>query len=646
MDALKESANFTRTANGAPTLASTNDAVLDAYYYIDKYASAADIARLLEASWAVDPARTLRVIWYTRSIHNGKGEREAFYRAFAWLYEAHPRTAIANLEQLVLPLCGMKRDGAHGYWKDLLNLVGLAVEGELTTRKEGLEFEFLHRATPRGTHLPKDFDSKAARAEAAARRHADLVNKLADNKFRALYVAVARLFAKALCRDVATLGQIAQASSSFKKGTLSRRISLAGKWAPTPGGSHDRTANLSTAISALLLHDQALPLSDFPATLRSAGVQAVTQNAGLAQVLRSFMQRWVLRPLRAQIACPEPLMSSARWNEINYGRVSAICMQLNTERFFQHDPDRFQDYLISVEKGERTIASATLLPHQLVAAAVEADIQPRGRVEESKYPKLEAAKRDLAKTKSLRAQGQWRKLVQRIRESGRLDNAIAVCDVSGSMGSLEIPEVDQPIHASIALSLLLASLAKPPFNAGFITFSSKPEFVNLDLDRKSLAELVWEMSEADWGSNTNFEAVFLNLLLPLAKERRVPKEEMIKRIFVFSDMQFDEASGQKNWDTNYDAIARAYEEAGYDVPEIVFWDLSMGTQRTVEVEAKRKGVALMNGFTAGLMKVFLGDEKEAEGEEGWVAVKEEFNPVNVMNKALGKWCFDGLIVMD
>ena len=295
---------------------------------------------------------------------------------------------------------------------------------------------------------------------------------------------------------------------------------------------------------------------------------------------------------------------------------------------------------------ESSIASATLLPHQLVAAAIEVGNQLRVRVEEAKYPKLEAAKTKQAEIKSRVAQDQWRTLIERIRKSGRLDNAIAVCDVSGSMGSLETPEVDQPIHASIALSLLLASLAKPPFNAGFITFSSEPEFVNLDLDRKSLAELVREMSRADWGSNTNFEAVFLNLLLPLAKKRCVPKEEMIKRIFVFSDMQFDEASGQKNWDTNYDAIARAYEEAGYDVPEIVFWDLSMGTQRTVEVEAKRKGVALMNGFTAGLMKVFLGDEKEAEGEEGWVAVKEEFNPVNVMNKALGKRCFDGLIVMD
>uniref|UniRef100_D8PPY1 DUF2828 domain-containing protein n=2 Tax=Schizophyllum commune (strain H4-8 / FGSC 9210) TaxID=578458 RepID=D8PPY1_SCHCM len=646
MDALKESANFTRTAKGAPALSSTTDAVLDAFHGIDGHASAAEIARLLAASWAVDPARTLRVIWYTRSIHDGKGEREAFYRAFAWLYEAHPRTAIANLEQLVLPLCGKKHDGAHGYWKDLLNLVCLAVEGELTTRKKDLQFGFLHRFTPRRTRLPKDFDAKAARVEVAQRQHANLVDKLADNKSRALYVAVARLFAKALAKDLAILDQISCAMLSSDKATLSRELSLVGKWAPTPGGSHDRVTNLSTAIAALLLHDQALPPSDFPAAVRSAGAQAAAQHADLAHVLRSFLQRWVLRPLRAQLACPEPLMSAGRWNKINYGRVPGVCMKLNTERFFQHDPDRFQEYLISVETGERKIASATLLPHQLVAAAVAADMQLSERVDKSKYPKLDAARRELAEMKSRVAQVQWRDLVCRMRENGRLDNAIAVCDVSGSMGFVGTSRADQPIYAAIALSLLLASLAKPPFDAGFITFSSEPQFVELDLTRKSLAELVTEMSGADWGYNTNFSAVFLELLLPLAKKHAVPKEEMIKRIFVFSDMQFDEAYGQGDWETNYDAIARAYEDAGYDAPEIVFWDLSMATQRTVEVEATRKGVALMNGFSAGLMKVFLGDEEEAEGEEDWVEVKQEFNPVNVMDKAVGKQSFDGLVVMD
>lgn len=46
---------------------------------------------------------------------------------------------------------------------------------------------------------------------------------------------------------------------------------------------------------------------------------------------------------------------------------------------------------------------------------------------------------------------------------------------------------------------------------------------------------------------------------------------MIKRLFVFSDMQFD-ASRQNNrtdWKTDYGYIADEYREAGYDVPEIV-----------------------------------------------------------------------------
>jgi Domain of unknown function (DUF2828) len=39
--------------------------------------------------------------------------------------------------------------------------------------------------------------------------------------------------------------------------------------------------------------------------------------------------------------------------------------------------------------------------------------------------------------------------------------------------------------------------------------------------------------------NTNFNAVFTKLLLPMAKEAQLPKYEMIKRLFVFSDMEFD-----------------------------------------------------------------------------------------------------------
>jgi hypothetical protein len=35
---------------------------------------------LLAKAWEEDPSLTLRIIWNTRSIHNGKGDKELFYR--------------------------------------------------------------------------------------------------------------------------------------------------------------------------------------------------------------------------------------------------------------------------------------------------------------------------------------------------------------------------------------------------------------------------------------------------------------------------------------------------------------------------------------------------------------------------------------
>jgi len=216
-----------------------------------------------------------------------------------------------------------------------------------------------------------------------------------------------------------------------------------------------------------------------------------------------------------------------------------------------------------------------------------------------------------------------------------------------------------PILPAISLSLILATLAKPPFNAGFITFSAEPAFVQIDLS-ESLAEQVMFMRRADWSQNTDFRAVFLNLLLPLALKNRIKQEDMIKRLFVFSDMQFDSSNDSSwsrqattPWETTYDAIERAYKNAGYEVPQIVYWDLSgIGQFKTVEVQSDRKGVAMMNGFSPALSKVFMGEDSEWEevtvSEDGTVVEKkeDEFNPINVMKKALLRKSFDGLVVLD
>lgn len=60
------------------------------------------------------------------------------------------------------------------------------------------------------------------------------------------------------------------------------------------------------------------------------------------------------------------------------------------------------------------------------------------------------------------------------------------------------------------------------------------------------------------------------MILKVAEIEKLNPDE-IKKIFVFSDMEFDEVS-ENIWETDYQAITRKYTEKGYGscVPEIVF----------------------------------------------------------------------------
>jgi hypothetical protein len=266
----------------------------------------------------------------------------------------------------------------------------------------------------------------------------------------------------------------------------------------------------------------------------------------------------------------------------------------------------------------------------------------------------------IAKREAQVVDAQWDTMIARLRDAGTLDNCLAVCDVSGSMGNLDwlVPGVTQPILPAVALSMVLAQLAKPPFANLFVTFSANPKIVTLR-EGAGLAANAMAMVKSQWGMNTDLHAVFVRLLLPLAVRHRVPREDMVRRLFVFSDMQFDHADGAGRvgeWETNHDAIARAYAEAGYDVPEIVYWNLA-GQLETVPVEAERKGVALMSGFSPAMMKVFMGEDADETVDDDTVMVdeqgeeikaptrKQEMTPLSIMNRALGLASYDNLVIM-
>jgi hypothetical protein len=80
MDALNSVAHRKFTQNGAPAFSSTLSSTLDAFQSLSVLTASARIDLILAKAWKEDPALTLKIIWNTRSIHDGKGDKELFYR--------------------------------------------------------------------------------------------------------------------------------------------------------------------------------------------------------------------------------------------------------------------------------------------------------------------------------------------------------------------------------------------------------------------------------------------------------------------------------------------------------------------------------------------------------------------------------------
>ena len=254
--------------------------------------------------------------------------------------------------------------------------------------------------------------------------------------------------------------------------------------------------------------------------------------------------------------------------------------------------------------------------------------------------------------------------METLKSSGALDNSLAICDVSGSMGSIHHGVRGNhvyPILPAVALSIVLAQIARPPWNNAFITFSVNPKVERIN-PTDGLANVVKFIISTEWEMNTDFNAVFTRLLLPMAKEAQLPKDEMIKRLFVFSDMEFDQSTTQSGaaWETEHQKVVKAFEEAGYDVPEIVYWNLQ-GARGAKPVTAEEtSGVSLMSGFSANMMKVFMDGGEDVEevevieeggvdGQEGEVVVKkvkQRMTPEQIMRKALDKPSYATLVVLD
>ena len=339
-----------------------------------------------------------------------------------------------------------------------------------------------------------------------------------------------------------------QLESDMEKMLNKKQVSLCAKWLPSINASSSETKNVAKKIVKYL------------------GITA-----------KEYRQ--MLASLREYIKVTEVLASSGRWHDIVYEYVPSKANLRFRNAFIKHDEERRKAYLESLVKGESKINAGTLMPHDIVLA----------------YTKEWLTLADYDET----LEQLWNSLDDTIKGA---ENILCVVDGSGSMTFCIGDSRLEAIDVSNALGIYFAERLSGPYKDRFITFSSKPEYVDLS-KCKSLREKIELAFSHDDCTNTDIKATF-RLVLETAVKNHLKQEELPSTILVISDMEFDYAVTSNSMETLFEGIDREFKEHGYKMPRLVFWNCNSRTN-VIPVRENEFGVGLVSGFSVNVCKMVL-----------------------------------------
>ena len=189
---------------------------------------------------------------------------------------------------------------------------------------------------------------------------------------------------------------------------------------------------------------------------------------------------------------------------------------------------------------------------------------------------------------------------------------IILADVSGSMSG-------RPMEACIALSLLLTDMLNSTWKNKILTFESNPQWCNIP-DNYNIIEKIKHLKSASWGGTTNIGKA-LELILTVATKNNIAKNDMPKKMIIFSDMQFDRAMDYNDlFKTGYELLESKFKNAGYDLPHIIFWNLR-GDTYGYNNKTNQKGTTMLSGFSPVSFKSFLSGNFDINNSP-WDTLKE------------------------
>lgn len=302
----------------------------------------------------------------------------------------------------------------------------------------------------------------------------------------------------------------------------------------------------------------------------------------------------------------ETSMCSKEWENIDYSKLPSLASSRYQKAFHRNDGERYREYVESLKKGTTKINAGAVYPYDIIKS-------------------MRFGSTDVSSE-------QWKALPNYLEESQ--ERILPVVDVSGSMNchAGNNPNLTC-MDVAISLGLYISERNLGQFKDTFITFSARPK---LQVLNGNLRDRLHQLARADWGMNTDLEATF-KLILDQAVKHRVSQDEMPTKVLILSDMEFDSARGRStNWDGVHDwnptaqqMIKGMYEDAGYEMPDIVYWNLHSRNDN-FPTSVNEMGTALVSGFSPSIMKSVL--------------TCEEFTPYNMMMETIDSSRYEPITV--
>ena len=290
--------------------------------------------------------------------------------------------------------------------------------------------------------------------------------------------------------------------------------------------------------------------------------------------------RKTLASLRKKINILETRLCQKDYT-FSYEEVPSRAMVKYRTAFARNDWQRFRKHMMAALHHETVIHAESLMPYEIIRPYTQSyyrDERPDG------------------------GDGVLEVLWQNQKDYARDQKALVVVDGSASMY-----RGGNPLPATVAQSLALyfAERNKGPFGNQFITFSETPQLVKIK--GYFLDDQLFDISTFDECANTNLKAVF-RLILKTAKKYNLPPEELPEKLYIISDMEFDSCINHGDV-TNFTYAKKLFEEAGYRLPQVIFWNVS-GRTHQFPVTRHETGTLLVSGCSPIIFRQVLSGKTD------------------------------------